>query len=142
MEFSLAWAFCVDRKTCMKVSYFSPPAASAPPSISHVFQTQKVCGKYVELCRSLSLPGLTCYASQREKQWECTVEQKSREQWLRKHEIQGREEVLSSSLEIVSQIGPTRCFPFPLLGADACLDLDGLHVRSSSILTSGHDGIL
>ena len=57
-----------------------------------------------------------------------------------KTRVRGRQEVLSSSLEIVSQLGPRRCFPFPLLEVDACLA--GIHLRSSPIVTSDHDGLL
>ena len=82
----------------------------------------------INLALSWFLPGPTCYASQREKQWECTVEQK-----LGKSGSENRTPVaVAGSVELFLR----NCFPnwadevFPISsfgGRHVCLGL-GLHL--------------
>ena len=69
---SLGKAFCGNENTCMEVSYLNQLSSKYPV---HSIQYPTIS---VEIYSALSwsLPSLTCYASQREKQWECTVVQK------------------------------------------------------------------
>ena len=75
--------------------------------------------KYTKLCLSPSLGSPVMYSPSVRSSGNAQLYKNGRTV-AQKTRPQGCQEVLSSSLEIVSQIGPTRCFPFPLLGVDAC----------------------